>query len=92
MPVPSETIPVSDLHHDAAAAINRLKRSPDPIVITQQGQATAVLMSFESYERDERERALLRRLARGEKEIQNDYGHSLEDVLAEANALLEKQP
>ncbi|WP_130472798.1 type II toxin-antitoxin system Phd/YefM family antitoxin [Candidatus Magnetaquicoccus inordinatus] len=88
----SETIPVSDLRHDAVAAINRLKHSPFPIVITQQGEATAVLMSIESYERDEKERALLRRLARGEQEIQNGIGYSLEEVFAEADAILEKQP
>jgi len=45
-------------------------------------------MSAEAYERSERDRELLRLLARGEKEIAARTGHSLDAVLAEADALL----
>ncbi|MEO5363844.1 MAG: type II toxin-antitoxin system Phd/YefM family antitoxin [Magnetococcus sp. DMHC-8] len=90
MSVLSETIPVSNPLHDAVAAVNQLQHAPVPIVITQQGRATDVLMSIESYERDEKDRALLQRLARGEQEIQNGLGHPLEDVFAEVDAILEE--
>ncbi|MBF0401108.1 MAG: type II toxin-antitoxin system Phd/YefM family antitoxin [Magnetococcales bacterium] len=88
MPVLPEIIPVTDLRQDAAATIKRLEHSHAPIVITQRGRAAAVLMSIDSYERAEEERLLLRRLAKAEQEIQDDQGHSLDDVLAEATALL----
>ena len=47
-----------------------------------------MLLSVESYERGERERELLRLLARGDREIAAGEGHSLDSVLAEADALL----
>jgi PHD/YefM family antitoxin component YafN of YafNO toxin-antitoxin module len=59
-----------------------------PFVITQRGRATAVLMSLDAYQRSEAERDLLLLLARGEKEIAAEVGHSLGAVLAEADALL----
>ncbi len=85
-------IPVTDLRQDAAAALKRLKASREPVVITQRGRAAAVLLSVEAYERGERERELLRLLAKGEQEIAAGKGFDLDDVLAEADALLAGGP
>ena len=81
-------IPVSDLRQDAALVLKNVNKSKKPLVITQRGRATAVLMSLDAYERSEAERELLLLLARGEKEIAAEVAHSLDDVLAEADALL----
>ena len=81
-------IPVSDLRQDAAAALRRLRTSRQPLVVTQRGRAAAVMVSIEEYERTERERQILRSLARGEREIQAGRGHDLDAVLAEADELL----
>jgi prevent-host-death family protein len=81
-------IPVSDLRQDAALVLKNLNKSKKPLVITQRGRATAVLMSLDAYERSEAERELLLLLARGEREIAAGVAHSLDDVLAEADALL----
>ncbi|MDW7711199.1 MAG: hypothetical protein SCH98_12065 [Deferrisomatales bacterium] len=51
-----------------------------------------MMLSVEVFERVEHERELLRLLARGEKEIAEGRGHDLEDVLGEADALLEREP
>ena len=83
-------IPVSDLRQDAASVLNAAKKSNEPVFITQRGRATAVLMSLEAFQQSESERELLRLLARGEKEIAAGAGHTLDEVLAEANALLSK--
>jgi prevent-host-death family protein len=85
-------IPITDLRQDAAAALKRLKSSGRPFVITQRGRAAAVLLSMEAYERSEHERQLLRLLARGEREIAAGKGFELEEVLAEADALLAGGP
>jgi prevent-host-death family protein len=82
-------IPVSDLRQDAARVLKELKKSNEPVFITQRGRATAVLLSLDNYERSEADRQLLLLLARGEKEIAEGAGHSLDDVLAEADSLLE---
>jgi len=85
-------IPITDLRQDAAAALKHAKSSRQPVVITQRGRATAVLLSMEAYERGEHERQLLHLLARGEQEIAAGKGFSLDDVLAEADALLAGAP
>lgn len=86
-----DIIPVTDLRQDAAAALERVRVSKKPLVITQRGRAAAVMLSVEEYERAERERELLRLLARGEKEIAAGVGDDLDSVLAEADALLRKE-
>jgi len=81
-------IPISDLRQDAAKVLKQVRASREPIIITQRGRAAAVLLSVESYERSERNKELLRLLALGEREIDAGEGHDLENVLAEADALL----
>ena len=83
-------IPVTDLRQDAAAALERVRTSKQPVVITQRGRAAAVLLSMEEYERGEHERQLLRLIARGEKEIAAGKGFDLDTVLADADAILGK--
>ena len=81
-------VPVTDLRQDAAGVLKRLKESQDPLVITQRGRATAVLLSLDAYERSQQEREMLRLLARGENEIASGKGYSLESVMKEADALM----
>jgi prevent-host-death family protein len=81
-------VPVTDLRQDAAAVLKRLQESEEPLVITQRGRATAVLLSLDAYERSQQERELLRLLALGEREIAKGEGYSLDSVLREADALL----
>jgi prevent-host-death family protein len=85
-------IPITELRQDAAAALERVKSSRQPIVITQRGRAAAVLLSLEAYDRGEHERELLHLLARGEQEIKAGKGFDLDEVLAEADALLAGGP
>ena len=81
-------VPVTDLRQDAAAVLKKLQESEEPLVITQRGRATAVLLNLDAYERAQQERELLRLLALGEREIAEGEGYSLDSVLREADALL----
>jgi prevent-host-death family protein len=81
-------IPISDLRQDTAGVIKRVVATDEPVVITQRGRATAVLVSAEAYERTQHENELLRVLARGDAEIAAGLGRDAEDVMAEARALL----
>ncbi len=85
-----DIVPVSDLRQGAANVLSRVKKSRQPLVITQRGRAAAVMVSVQEYERSEHERELLRLLVQGEKEIAAGHGHDLDDVMAEADRLLEK--
>ncbi|SPE31190.1 Prevent-host-death family protein [Acidobacteriia bacterium SbA2] len=87
-----DIIPITDLRQDAAAALERVKSSRQPVVITQRGRAAAVLLSLEAYERSEQERQILHLLARGEQEIKAGTGFDLDEVLAEADDLLAGGP
>jgi len=84
-------IPVSDLKQDASAALKRVRKFKGPLIITQHGRPAAVLLSMDAYEKGEQEREILKLLALGEREIAAGKGFDLDDVLAEADALLSKQ-
>jgi prevent-host-death family protein len=83
-----DIVPVSDMRRDVAAVLRRLPSASGPLVITQRGRAVAVLQTIEAFEKSERERDLLRLLATGEREIARGEGHTLAQVLKEADALL----
>ena len=70
-------VPISDLRDDAANVLERMKKSQEPVVITQRGRAAAVIVSIEEYERSEHERELLRLLVQGDKEVASGRGHAL---------------
>jgi len=86
-----EIIPVSDFRQDATKVLKRIGDSKNPLVITQRGRAAAVMLSVEAFEQSEREKELLRLLARGEREIEPGEGYDLDSVLAEADALLSEE-
>lgn len=81
-------VPVSDLRDDVGAVLARIRKSARPVIITERGRATAVMVSAATFARAEAERAMLRRLARGEREIASGKGTDLDAVLADADALL----
>ena len=85
-------IPVSDLRQDAAKILKQLRNNKEPLIITQRGRAAAVMIGVDAYEKSEHEKELLRLLARGEREIEIGEGYDLDDVLAEADSLLTKDP
>jgi prevent-host-death family protein len=91
MPKLPQIVSITDLRQDAAAVLDRVKDSAEPVVITQRGRAAAVLLSPEMYERSERERQMLRLFARGEREIRKNRGVDFDKVLAEADDLLDSE-
>jgi len=90
MPKVPKLVPISDLRKDAAAVLERLNGSREPVVITQRGRAAAVLLSVDSYEQSAEELQILRALARGDREIQAGKGLGLDSVMREADRLLEQ--
>ena len=82
-------IPVSELRRDVSDVLKRLRKSKtEPVVITQRGHVAAVRLDIEEYERSQNERELLLCLARGEAEIQDGKGFTLQEVLADADSIL----
>jgi prevent-host-death family protein len=88
----SNNIAVSDLRQSAAKILQQVKKSTEPLIITQRGRAAAVLLGIEAFEKSERDKEILRLLAQGEKEIDAGEGYDLDAVLAEADSLLSQEP
>ena len=82
-------IPISDLRQNASDIVKTLLSSREPVFITQRGRAAAVMVSMEAYKDSQHELDILRLLARGEKEIEAGVGYGFDDVLKEADRLLE---
>lgn len=89
MPKAPKIIPISDLRQNASSVVKRVSSSREPVFITQRGRAAAVMVSMEYYEHSQHELEILRLLARGEKEIEAGIGYELDDVLKEADRILE---
>lgn len=85
-----DIVPITDLRQDASGIVRRASSSGSPIFITQHGRATAVVVSAKAYERTQRELEVLRLLARGQSEAEAGAGYGLDDVLEDADRLLEE--
>ena len=83
-----EIVPVSDLRKRAAEVLEKLQDSEDPVVVTQRGHIVAVMQSLESYEKTQKEHAMLMGILEGELDIAEGKTHSFEEVMAEARAIL----
>jgi prevent-host-death family protein len=84
----ARNISVAEFSEDPGRAVRRVKGSKSPLVLTKRGRAQAVLLSVETFERNEHERAILQAFARGEKEIASGRSFSLDQVLADADKVL----
>ena len=86
----SRAVSVAELRENPAEVVRRVRSSKHPMLVTEKGRAQAVLLSVEAYERSEREREILRELARGERDIAAGRGSYLERVLADADKVLDR--
>jgi prevent-host-death family protein len=72
--------PISYIKSHAAEILDRLTEEKEPIIITQNGEARAVLIDVHSYEQSQETLALLHILAIGEKQVQTGENYPLADV------------
>jgi prevent-host-death family protein len=75
--------PISYVKAHAAEILDRIAEEREPIVITQNGEARAVLVDIASYERTQDTLALLKVLAIADKEIEAGASVPIEEVMAE---------
>jgi prevent-host-death family protein len=66
----SQIKPISYFKANAAAIVRRLAEQREPMVITQNGEATAVIQDIASYEETQETMALLRILALGNRQVE----------------------
>jgi prevent-host-death family protein len=76
--------PISYVKAHAAELLERITEEREPIIITKNGQARAVLIDIASYEEMMNEtQALLKVLAMAEKEIETGETVSIEEIMDE---------
>jgi prevent-host-death family protein len=80
MDAESDIEPVTTLRRDAASLIARARDKSSPIVITQNGKATAVLVDVASYERQRRALLLLKLVAQGERDLATGRTRTADEV------------
>lgn len=82
----SRVKPISFLKANAAEVLLDLSERREPMVITQNGEAKAVLQDVASYEETQETLALLKLLALGNREIEAGKTRPLSEVVARLRA------
>jgi len=64
-------ISLTEFKSGASQQIKALKENADPLILTQNGRATAVVEDYAQYQRQQKSLALLRLMVQGEDDIQH---------------------
>lgn len=75
--------PITYLKTSAAEIVKEFAENPEPIIITQNGEAKMVVMDIHEYEKQQQTFALLKLLAFGRKEFQEGKFSDAEQFLDE---------
>ena len=75
--------PISYLKAHAAEIVRTLGEQGEPLIITQNGEAKAVIQDIDSYEQMQETLALLKILALGRREVEARKVRPAADVIAE---------
>jgi prevent-host-death family protein len=73
--------PISYLKANAAQVLNEIQEQRAPMVITQNGEAKAVIQSVADYERMQETMALLKLLALGKQQVKEGKVSSAKSVI-----------
>ena len=82
--------PISYLKAHASEIINTITETQSPMIITQNGVATAVVQDVKSYEQTQESLALLKMIAQGEEDIAAGRTRPAREVFAEMRVKLQE--
>jgi prevent-host-death family protein len=78
--------PISYLKANAAEILQELADGADPLIVTQNGEAKAVLQDIASYERMQETMAMLKIIAMGEEDMRAGRTKPLREVVERLKA------
>lgn len=90
MQIINDIKPVTYLKSKAADVLKHINETHRPMIITQNGEAKAVIQDPKSYEDMKNAISLLKLLSFAEEDIKNGNTHSEEDVFNSVEELLKK--
>ena len=83
--------PISYLKANAADVLDKLQENRQPLIITQNGEAKAVLLDLATYEATQETMALLKILALGKQQVEDGNVSSHADVAKRIKARLKSK-
>jgi prevent-host-death family protein len=83
--------PISYVKAHAAELLDRITAEREPIIITQNGEARAVLVDVHTYEESQETMALLKILAIGNRQIEAGETYPLKDVIDKIRSRRQEQ-
>jgi len=90
MQIVNDIKPVTYLKNRAADVLKQINETHRPMIITQNGEAKAVIQDPKSYEDMRNTISILKLLSFAEEDIRNGNLHTQEDVFNSVEELLEK--
>lgn len=90
MQIINDIKPVTYLKSRAADVLKHINETHRPMIITQNGEAKAVIQDPKSYEDMKNAISILKLLSFAEEDIKNGNIHTEEDVFASVEELLKK--
>lgn len=84
--------PISYLKANAAEVLQELAANREPLVITQNGEAKAVIQDVASYEETQETLALLKILALGNQQIEQNRMRPLTDAIRQLRVRKTSEP
>ena len=82
--------PISYFKSHAADILKEINQTHGTMILTQNGEAKAVVQDIDEYERIQEALALLKMIAQGHADIEKGNTIAAADVLKELNAVIEK--
>lgn len=82
--------PISYIKTNAADMLKRVNDTHNPIIITQNGEAKAVLLDTESYQSMKNSMGILKVLSQSEKDIDKNELYTQKNVFSELDEKLSK--
>lgn len=86
MPLSTQIKPISYIKSHAAEILRQIEEQREPVIVTQNGEAKAVLQDIKSYEQTLETLALLKILALGNRQIEENRVKPAREVFAEIRA------
>jgi prevent-host-death family protein len=83
--------PITYLKSRAADLLKQINETHRPVVITQNGEAKAVLQDPESYENMRNAIGILKLISQGEEDIKNGKSKSQEEVFSNIETILRER-
>ena len=88
MNLKQDVIPVTELKAHTREILERVSRTGEPVLVTQNGHSAALIVDVEIFQKQEAKLNLLEAIARGEQEILDGRGLSHAEVKAKVKSWL----